>query len=179
MKKRVVAGLILLFFLAGCANMEPMAAREETYGRGVPAINQAFASKQIRPGDSWKVYLNASDPDGNMTYIVSEVSQPGVGPYPISRTRVKEGDRKEFSGYVYLNTFSFAGSPSSLNYVNLTLTVWIQDRAGHYSNPAVFLTSFNPRHTQEPPPPGAFKERDLGPIMVNLGTVTGGIRLDD
>ncbi len=132
-------------------------------------IIQSFASRQIKPGDRWKVYLRASDPDGKMKYIVAIVEQPGVAPYPASRIRIKEEDRKEISGYIYLNTFS--ASANQLNFVDLTLIVQIQDLSGHFSQAVVFPLSIQNRAEQELPPERVFLEKDLGPIMIQLGSV--------
>jgi len=165
MNQKFLVVFILLSLALGCAGLESLEVRERIYGKEVPVITQSFASKQIRPGDTWKVYLNASDPDGNMKYIVCTIQQPGVGVYSPSYTRIKEENRKELSGYIYLNTVS---PGKLLNFVNLTLTVHIQDRAGHFSQPAIFPLSFHARFIQEAPLQGVFKEQDLGPIMITL-----------
>jgi len=170
MGKKFLAAFMLLFFILGimgCAGLEPIEVREKTYGKAVPVISESFASKQIRPGATWKIYLIASDPDGDMKNIVCIVEQPGVGTYPVSITRIGENNQKELSGYIYLNTFS----RDDLNFVTITLTVQVQDKAGHYSQPAVFPLSLQSRSRQEPPPPGIFKENDLGPIMIQLRTI--------
>ncbi len=137
---------------------------------GIPVITQSFASLTVRPGETWKVYLKASDPDGNMKNLFATVFQYGSGPYPISITRIKEGDGKDLSGYFYLNT----GNDYALNFVNLIITLEIQDKAGHFSAPAVFHVAFNARSVQQTPPKGVFQEKDLGPIMVNLRTSDNG-----
>jgi len=87
------------------------------YGRGVPVITQSFASNEIRPGETWKVYLNAHDPDGDMKQIVCVIEQPGVGVYPAAYTRIKADNRKELSGYIYLTTFDV--NYSSFNFDDL------------------------------------------------------------
>lgn len=165
MNKIFLHVFLLLFLVSGCAGLEPLEMREGIYGKGIPVITQFFASKQLWPGDTWKVYLIASDPDGNMKNIFCVIERPGVR-YPVGITRIKEENRKEISGYIYLTTF--ADSIARLNFVNLTLTVQIQDMAGHFSAPMVFPLSIQSRYTQEPPPPGIFRERDLGPIMIRL-----------
>jgi hypothetical protein len=44
-----------------------------------PVITNSFACRQIRPGDTWKIYLLAEDPEGEMKAIVCTVDQPGAG----------------------------------------------------------------------------------------------------
>jgi len=174
MKKRILAGMLVLLLMTGCATITMMGfeEKEKTYGKEAPVITETFASKQMRPGDTWKVYLKASDPGGDMHKIVAVVNQPGLGPYPASYTKIQEGNGKELSGYIYLNTSGPYGSEWQ-NFLSFLVTVQIQDRAGHSSEPVSFPLSFQSRYTQEPPPPGKFKEQDLGPIMVVLRPTDG------
>ena len=136
----------------------------------VPIIQDSFAARQMSPFDTWKVYLKAADPDGNMRNIFAVVDQAGVGQYPLSITRIKNESQKELSGYVYLTTFG--PSTSLLNYVELNLTIWVQDRSGNFSQSVTFPLSLNTTYNQEAPPQGKFKEQDLGPIMIRLHPVT-------
>jgi len=161
----VLLGLALGAF--GCVGLEPIEKREALYGKAPPIISKSYAAGQIWPGDTWKIYLIASDPDGDMKNIVCTLDQPGVGMYPASITGIGEGRQKELSGFLYLNTQSF----ENLTFVTLNLTVQIQDRAGHYSQPATFPLLLSPTGQQEPPLPGVFREEDLGPIMIRLRTI--------
>jgi hypothetical protein len=171
MNKKILAVLVLLFLAVGSST--PMAAevREVMDVKGVPVITQSFASKEIWPGDTWKVYLNVSDPDGGIKNIFAVVDQAGVGPYPLSTIRMKGEYQKELSGYIYLITSTPA---TSLGFVPLKLTVQVQNRAGHFSEAVTFNLFMHGRATQEAPPPGVFKEQALGPIMITLRGITGG-----
>jgi hypothetical protein len=171
MKGKWLTILVLPLFFMGCLAMEPLKVREEKYGKNIPVITNSFASKEIRPGATWKVYLAAKDDDGDMKNIFSSIDQPGVGTYPISITRIKPEDQRELSGYIFLFT---ANLQQGLNMVNFTLNVQIGDQAGHYSAPVSFPLSFNELSSQEPPPKDAFKEKDLGPIMIRLRTLQDG-----
>ncbi len=137
---------------------------------GVPIITRSFASREICPGDTWKVYIHATDPEGDMKTIICEVSQAGRGSYPVSYVKVPEGQGAEFSGFIYLNT----GTGQGISFVHLILQVEIQDRAGNLSRPVSFPLVFNPRAEQEPPPPGLFQDKEIGPVMVSLDLQTGG-----
>ena len=167
MIKMIFPGLALILTVSGCATMMDMQAREKTYGKASPVITASFASQELRPGDSWKIYLKASDPDGDMQSVVAVVEQKGLGPYPISYTRLKEGNQKELSGYVFLNTSGPFGDSWLYSY-SFTVTIQIKDKAGHVSQPGSFKVSFNNRVTQQPPPSGTFEENSLGPILVVL-----------
>ena len=101
-----------------------------------------------------------------MKYIVAEIDQPGRGSYPAARIPLEGEQRKGFSGYIYLNTFS----SSPLIFTTLTLTVQIQQMSGGFSRALSFPVSILHRAEEEPPPPGVFAEVDLGPIMIQLET---------
>jgi hypothetical protein len=159
-----MAAWIFLSLSIGFASVTATDAGE----RGNQVITQSFASKEITPGGTWKVYLNASNPDGEMTNIYAIIDQPGMGQYPLSITKLKEENRKEFSGFLYLAT---AGPSGSLDGINLNLTIQVQDKSGNFSDPTVFPLSIQNRSTQETPPPGVFKEQELGPIMIILRTI--------
>jgi len=130
----------------------------------VPIITHSFASKEIRPGDTWKVYIRGEDPEGDLKNIICTVSQAGRGPYPLCYVRIPGSQRMELSGFLYLPT---AGS-QGLDFTNLALQVEIQDRAGNISRPVSFPLAFNPRAEQENPPLGVFREEELGPILISL-----------
>jgi len=160
--------LTTIFIVLCLAVGYPAWAGADTIGSAAPVITQAFASKELRAGDTWKVYLKSSEPNGDMRYIVSTLYQPGWGDYPVSRTRIPKEDSKELNGYVYLNTL-IPGGYSFMNLHTIYLTVQIQDKAGRYSKAVQFSLYFNPRATaQEEPPAGSFKDQALGPILVHL-----------
>ncbi len=164
MQKGITAAIALAILLFGCVYL-PAPDKSEP----LPQINQTFATKEVRPNDIWKVYINASDPSGNMNRIMARLEVSGIAGAPVSYTKVKKGDEKELSGYLYFETSS-AGE--ALSYRTLTLTVQIQNKAGEYSNPAVFTMSFNPQAVRQNPPPGIFKEYELGPVMTHI-TIPG------
>ncbi len=153
--------------------MGGMEEKEKIYGKNPPVIGQSFASDQLKTGAQWKIYLQASDPDGDMEAIIAVVDQPGIGEYPSSITRIKGKNGGELSGYVFLNTSSQWGD-NFLDNQELTVSVQIRDKAGHTSKPITHKVLFSARHTQKPPPAGVFKEEELGPIMVVLRPVHGG-----
>jgi len=130
-----------------------------------PTIIQSFASKEITPGDTWKIYINGSDPSGKMKYIYAEIQQPGGLPYPVSMTRIKPENRKELSGYIYLNTITV---DKSIEFVTLKLVVYLGDGLGNFSEPAIFPLELSLRAVQSSVPAGVFKENNLGPVMIHL-----------
>ncbi len=170
MHKKVLLPLFLIFLLSGCDYFIYKKLHKE--GEGVrpvpPNIEESWASDRAKPGDVWKVYLIATDLDGDMKAIHSVIEQKGVGIHPVSITPIKPEYQKELSGYIYLNTDGMAGSETTAGSASLTLKVKIQDRAGNFSNEVAFPLSLDTRFKQIPSQPGYFKENDLGPIMARM-----------
>jgi len=137
---------------------------------GVPVIIHSFASKKIKPGDIWKVYLKAIDANGNMKSIFVIVEKGGS---QLSIIEIKKENREKLSGYIYLNTLGTV----TPNIDNLTLSVSIKDTSGHFSEPAVFSLSFQTNIIPEKPPQGIFEEQELGPIMIQMRNLPGINRL--
>ena len=157
MNRKILAAVFVFLCLAmGCATMSSKG--EVT---AIPVITQSFASGEIRIGDTWKIYLNASDPNGEMTKISAVVDQPGqINPESIVKVSKENG--KEFSGYLYLSTAPWA---NALDGTSITLWVQIEDRSGSLSQPVTFPLTLKSQGTQTAPPQGVFKERDLGPTV--------------
>jgi len=172
MRKKLVAGLMILFGMVSCAHMGGMEEKEKVYGKNPPVIGQSFASNQCRPGDQWKIYVLASDPDGDMETMIAVVEQAGMGSYPVSMTKIKGENAKELSGYFYLNTNSPYGSVF-LNNLELILSIQIKDKAGHTSQTVTLSVLLLSGITPKSPPGGVFKEMELGPIMVVLRPGSG------
>ena len=172
MEKKTLALLVVVILAAGGSMLAARTAQSAVEGEKVPVILQSFASRELRAGDVWKVYLKASDPEGKMRYIFASISQPGIGIYPVSITRIKGENQKELSGYLYLNTAPAV--PTQFFNLTLTLAINIQGKGGVFSQPVFFPLSFSPQPSQEAPPDGVFREQNLGPIMIDLRTVSGG-----
>ena len=170
--KLAVMGITLVGIM-GCAHMGGIEEKEKIYGKNTPVIEQSFASNQLEPGDNWKIYLLASDPDGDMDTILAVVEQSGIGSYPVSMIKIKRENGKELSGYVYLNTTSSRYGRGFLDNQELTVSVQIRDKAGHVSQEVTHKVHLLSRRPQKSPPVGVFKEESLGPIMVQLRPVGG------
>ena len=156
--KLLAAVFVFLCLAMGCATL--MSSKEEV--KATPVITQSFASREIRIGDTWKIYLNASDPNGEIIKISAIVDQPEQI-YPESITKVSKENGKGFSGYLYLSTATLANAPDG---TSITLWVQIQDRAGNLSQPATFPLTLKSLATQEAPPQGVFREGDIGPVIL-------------
>ena len=96
--------ILLILLLAGCTTCKGVAKKSANDQDSPPVILDSYAAEKIRPGASWRVYLEAKDEDGDINYIAAQLFQPGVGYYPTSFTYIKGVDRQGFAGYIYLNT---------------------------------------------------------------------------
>ncbi len=161
---------VLGFLLVGFLGMND--SLKNAYAVEGPIITGSFVQKELRPGDTLKVYLKASSADSRMKAIFVTVEQAGGGVYPVSITRIKGDQQKELSGYLYFSTITTVGHSS--DFVPLKLIVQIQDNRGRLSEPVVFSVDFKPRVSAENPPAGIFAETELGPIMIRLHPILGG-----
>ena len=174
MKVKLLVAIALLLLVA-CAALGGMQEREKVYGKEVPIITESFASKQVTTGENWRVYINASDPDGDMDQVVCYVDfQAGLlQPYPISNTKVGKDQQKNLSGYLFLDTSGL------LRPISIVLIVQIKDKAGHFSAPVSLSVNIGEPSQkqkeirQENPPRDIFQDKNLGPILIALTSEVG------
>ncbi len=138
-------------------------------GGNAPVITHWFASKELSRGDTWKIYLEANDPDGDMRQFVCVFDQVGYGSYSAEYVVIKKRHREKLRGY--LNFFSSAGAGLQMpEWTQLRLTAYIRDKGRNTSNKVVFPLVLTVGAKQGPPPPpfdhGALDK--LGTIMVEL-----------
>ena len=171
MNRKFFAGGMALFLFTGCSACESLEVKELKYGKAPPVIEQSFASKAMRKGDTWRIYLRASDPDGDMKTIIAYFKRgAGGGPTAVSHTQIKENDRREINGYLY-----WYPGPEVDGFPEIAMTIQIEDMAGHFSKPFSLPLRIQPSGSQELPPEGAFQEKELGPIMITLKPVSANV----
>ena len=169
MWKKNVLVILLLFLVAGCTTCKGVKTGEG--GDEPPRILDSYAAESVRPGATWRVYLEARDPDGDIHSIITQLVQPGIGYYPPDFTYIKEADRAGFAGYLILRT------PRDYwllqEYVEATLTV--QDCEGNKSEPVKLTLRFDNKSgfgPQEVPDKWQMAaNRQLGTIMVEIRSV--------
>ncbi len=135
-----------------------------------PVITAYYAAERGYYGYIWKIYIEAKDPDGDMSRIAVEVDQIGYGHYPTDWIMIKPPYRKELKGYLQWNTFSSkAGYLREWTYITVKVTVI--DKAGNESNTVVFPFEFVSGAPKEIKPPVPFDGGSLprlGYIHVDL-----------
>jgi hypothetical protein len=159
MIKKILTIVALLFLTPAMAFAESKAGS---------VITESFASMQIKPGEPWKIYINAKIADGEMSAFIFKISLPGGAVCPLAKMEIKEPYRQRLSGYLSLPM----GMLDYLDPESLVLILQIKDKAGHLSDPAFFPLMIDPKAQKENPPAGIFEEVHLGPIQqANFGRI--------
>ncbi len=176
MKKKVSYLLVLLlplsFFIVHRGRAQPKPEHKP------PVITSSFAVEKGSYGYIWKIYIKAEDPDADMYKIASIVNHVGYGQYPTDWIILKPQNQKELKGYIQWNTFS-SRTPYLKDWNQITLKVFIIDKAGNESNvvafPFTFLSGVKDEYKYKPPSP--FDQGDLsrlGYITIDLVEPTFG-----
>lgn len=180
-KRGWTAGFLGLAFLLGtqsCAVLDQRTRQEleAAYGPNKPKIEEVFAARWVTPRETWKIYINASDPDGDLKYFQVSLWVPGGIMTPV-RLDLEPDQSKTISGYLTLYTGDLPLSILRFGSSELTLSVALEDRAGHVSERAVFPVTLILGAKKEEPPAGKFKEQFLGnvPVQFMMISPTGGV----
>jgi len=161
----IILALVLFSASPGLTGEEP---NREARG---PVITHAFAVERGYYGDSWRIYVEADDPDGQMLRIASVVDQVGYGYYPTDWIYLEPQNEKHFKGYIQWNTFS-TKTRYLPEWTRISLKVSVFDKNGYESNEVVFPFTFEmspKQYVDKPPAP--FDQGDLprlGYISINL-----------
>jgi hypothetical protein len=170
MKKRLffcifeVLAITLLLFSFGWAQSKPDSK--------APMITHSFAVEKAYYGYVWKIYIEAEDPDGDMSRIATVVDQTGYGRYPADWIMIKSQYRNRLRGYLQWNTFSSRTSYLT-EWTRITLRVSVIDKAGNESNEVIFPFTFqtgikNPDKYELPSPFSGGDLPRLGYIHIDL-----------
>jgi hypothetical protein len=161
--------ILLISLSVGCTTCKGV--KTAPGGGENPVILDSYASDTVRPGATWRIFLKTKDSDGDIQSIIAQLSQPGIGYYPVDFTYIKGADREGFAGYLILRT------PRDYNllqeYVEVKLT--LLDCEGNKSEPVNLTLRFDnksgyglqevPKKWQEA------AKRKLGTIMVEIRSV--------
>ena len=166
MLKKVLIVIPLLLFLAGCTTCKGV--KSPSNGGEPPVILDSYDTAPIRPGTSWRIFLKAEDPDGDIRYIAAQLQQPGVGYYPASFNYIKGAEREGFEGYIFLR------SPADRTLLSDTfhLEILLRDCEGNASEPVRFTLRFDLKadYAIQPVPEKWQRaaKRKLGSIQVEI-----------
>jgi len=166
MSRIIFLGILLMLFLSSCVG----AARvPSTSGTQPPVITRSYASDHGAYGQTWKIYIEAEDPDGDMFKITSELQQEGVRyRESVDSIFVKKRDQNYLKGFLALDTY-FLRDPSLAVSTRLVLRVSITDKAGNESKTAVFHFEYTGKTSESTGLPAPFDQGNipkLGNILI-------------
>ena len=171
MNKKIYVLLALCILISGCASFT-RCEKISTSGKGQPpVIFDSYAPSQIRPGTTWRVYLRAKDPDGDMKETIQVLMRGGSGPFKTTFAPLRAEHSAEMGGYFFLRTPSSAQADySRLGFMGLTLRITIRDCQGNKSEQVEFPLDFTLETAQYLPPEWKdVADSSLGAIMFDLG----------
>lgn len=148
----------------------PWAWSESAKRGNPPVITNSFAVERGNYGFVWRIYIEAEDPDGDMSRVAAVVEQPGYGLYPPDWVVLKSPYRKHFKGYLQWNTFS-SRTAYLREWTHITLRISVFDQAGNESHEVAFPFEFvsgKHREVKLPPPFDTGGLPRLGYLNINL-----------
>jgi hypothetical protein len=163
MMKRMVWIVLIIFGMAGCATVPK--------GSGsAPVLEKSFVSPEVKFGDTVKLYFRASDPDGDMKFVLTDVGRKsdikGKSIYP-GANRLRGENQKSVSGYLAWES-SRAVAVQEGGTLSGQITIWVEDAAGNQSEKQSHVVTVLPSGAKtQSPPAGEFSEIHVGSIIVD------------
>lgn len=162
-------GAAVVLSAQACAVLDQRSTKEleAAFGANKPKIEATFASPWLSPRDIWRIYLNGSDPDGDIRWIQVSLWVPG-GVMTTARIDVGADQGGRISGYLTLHTMDLPELLLRFGNSDLRLYMALEDKAGHVSERVVLPVSLALGSAQERPSGGLFQERFLGEVPVRF-----------
>jgi hypothetical protein len=171
MNKKIYVLLALSILISGCASFT-RCEKTSTSGKGQPpVILDSYAPSQIRPGATWRVYIRAKDPDGDMKQMIQVLMRGGSGPFKTTFAPLRAEYRAEMGGHFFLRTPSPAQADySRLGFMGLTLRIALLDCQKNKSEYVEFPLHFELEAAHDLPSEWQdVADSSLGAIMFDLG----------
>ena len=171
MSKKIYVFLALCILISGCASFT-RCEKDSTSGKGQPpVILDSYAPSKIRPGATWRVYLRAKDPDGDMKQMIQFLARGESGFSKTSYVPLKAEQSAEMSGYFFLRTPSPAQADyTRLGFMGITLRITLRDCQGNTSEHVEFPLHFTLEAAHDLPAEWKdVADSSLGAIMFDLG----------
>ena len=154
--RKLIIAIFLLIFAAACAST----GDPQPTGTAEPVIDEAWASPTVTWGETWKVYVKAHDPDGDMFATIFDVDMPGVlAPASWGYRMLTKDMRSGFDGYFYLH---MPGSGWKTGVIKMTVTMTLEDRGNRKSRTVSFPLKLG--LTPQQAPPTEFADTPLLPV---------------
>jgi hypothetical protein len=161
LKKLFILSVIFVFF--------GLMAQGDAQTEGEPIVNFAYAPERIRQGDTLKIYLSITDPEGNMHRVAFRIEQPGETYYKPDFIYLKKGMEKQFTGHFVLYTRTF------VELDDFVLALSILDRAGNVRKEFRFPLNFDETgEPMKPLPPDMEKDLNRRIGIIEMDWSLGG-----
>ena len=158
MQRGLLVGLVLGLIVLGTA--------VESSAQGGPALEKVWAPSEVNFGDMLKIYIKASDPEGDMRWVMISAGKSGENdPAASVPLRLKKQFRKNVNGYVYCQTDRAIDRKVEGKFV-----IQIEDFKGNESQPMSVIVNLVPKGAKAQKAPADFQEIPIGPIMLEAGT---------
>ena len=172
MSKKIYVLLALCILFSGCASFT-RCEKISTSGKGQPpVILDSYAASQIRPGETWRIYLRAKDPDGDMKEMIQALMREGSSLSNTAFTQIKAEHSAEMAGYIFMRTPSTATADyNRLTFMGITLRITLRDCQGNKSEDVEFPLHFTleDAHDDLPAEWQDVADNSLGAVMIDLG----------
>jgi hypothetical protein len=158
-RKEMRKGILLVLVLG---LMVFCATKDSSAQGGPPVLEKVWASPVMPNGSLVKIYIKASDPDGDMKwlYISGGVGKQSVlGAVPI---RLKGESTKSLDGYVYWDS-----SRVTAGDVSATAEISVEDAKGNESGAkSITFELKKGKDVKAQKAPSDFQDKEIGPIMM-------------
>ena len=153
MRRGMLLGLVLGLMVLGAAM--------ECSAQGGPVLEKIWVSPEVNSGSLLKVYIIATDPEGDMKWVVVS---GGKGDKPTGALPIRLGKdmRKDLNGFVYCDTGKAAQRD-----VSGTVFIQIEDQKGNESETKSAPVKIVGKGAKAEKPPADFKEVAIGPVMLD------------
>lgn len=161
----------IALLLAGCAEMAENFIRPNEGPVGqkhAPTLEAVYAQPEIGDGNNWRVYVRATDPDGDLDKIFIGFQQPGAWWAPQFMILPKS-QRKELNGAVFYWASLQGGGHSTTVYASVH--IYVEDRAGNRSGArSIEFAVLQDGTKDKNQPPAGFKKIVIGQMDFPLLT---------
>ena len=155
MRRGILFGLVLGLMVLGAASVSS--------AQGGPVLEKVWAPAEVNYGSILKVYVKASDPEGDMRWVLVSAGKTGqaqpTGSTPI---RLNKASRKSVNGYVYWDTTKAAQKNTAG-----IISIQVEDFKGQESEPMTVTVKIVPKGAKVEQVPAEFQEAEIGPVLLD------------
>ena len=164
-------GILLVFALG----LLVFCATEDGLAQGAPKIEQIWASPEVAYGQILRVYIKASDPEGDMKLVQvnakwgeKDVTAQSANSVASATIRLGKEWRKNLNGYLYFDT----KQAFQKNIADGIIEVVIEDSQGNESMPMSVPVKILQKGAKAEKAPAEFKDLAIGPITAVPHAIT-------